>query len=220
MHEFKDISFDELVVKEREGVIADKTKMSDNTYSYLIRLKEHMRFYPGQYITVKFQLDRSITRAYTFTSSSVREDQFELNIEITKDPTTSHIIANKDIGDTIKFKGPFGRFVLPTNVSKLVFIAVDIAINPFISMLNEIKDRKLDIKVFLYYQSRSDRILFKETLDKLVKEINFDYEMTDIMNIDLNSIEADRILICGEKKITNPFLEDVDRTNILLEQWF
>jgi ferredoxin-NADP reductase len=227
--EFEDVSFEELKVLSRVGTIISKKIIEEDVYSIQLKLDQEMLFYPGQYILVDYQLeDEKYTRAYTMISSSLDKNIIELNIQKTEDPLTSHIITSMSVGDSIAFKGPYGRFVL-TNKMKLqslCLVAVNIGINPFISMLRYTEETKMDTAITLLYQWDHGQILFEKELKRLEGVIDLQWKMIE----DINAIEdltvfnkSDMIFICGEKFITNPFMKkinEIPREKIKLEQWF
>ena len=220
--EFEDLSFDELDVKKRRGKISRMVQITEDTYSFEIQLDVHMRYYPGQYVLVDYDLEgKKISRAYTMTSSSINQNVIEFNIQRTDDPVTSHIITQKEVGDYFEFRGPYGRFVYHDGIKAktLVMISVDIGVNTFISMINYIWDKELDLTIRLYHQGNK-RLL--ADIWELSLMFDLSIEFLDELDINLMDLEADLIYICGEKKITNPLLEKLqDKKKIIrLEQWF
>lgn len=211
--EFIDVSFDELEVMSREGEIIEIKPMEDDVYSLLLKLDQRMLFYPGQYILVDFQIDgEKITRAYTKISSSLDDNIIELNIQKTEDPVTSHLITSKKVGDSISFRGPYGRFVCTDKIiaKSLCLVAVNIGINPFNSMLRYTEETKMDTAITLLYQWDHGQILFEKELKRLEGVIDLQWKMIE----DINAIEdltvfnkSDMIFICVEKVITNPFID-------------
>ncbi|OLS29282.1 MAG: Phenol hydroxylase P5 protein [Candidatus Heimdallarchaeota archaeon LC_2] len=227
----EDPSFGELDIRTRKGEIFIKEEIENDVFTFHLKLDNKMKYYPGQYILVEFNIENiGQVRAYTMVCSSLNQEIIELNIQKTEDPVTSHIITSYKVGDFIEFRGPFGKFALidTKNIDTLVFIAVNIGINPFISMLRYIEAAGLDLSVKMIYMWRYGDILFEKELKRLGNSIRFNFEMVE----DINKMEnfdvlrnADRIYICGEKAVTNPFIEileknDINKNKIKLEQWF
>ncbi|MCY3412780.1 MAG: FAD-dependent oxidoreductase [Candidatus Heimdallarchaeota archaeon] len=227
--EFEDLSFDELEVTKRTGIIKEVIQRRDDVFSYFLELTTAMKFYPGQYILVDYNLEgKRVVRAYTMISSSLDESIIELNIQRTKDALTSHLITSKSIGDEFSFRGPYGKFVYTDAVkSKTIgMVAVNIGINTFISMLRYIEEKNLDVEIIMYYMWEGDNVLFDDILQEKKERINFKLNMVNLEDISKEEIDQiDLLYICGEKRITNPFMDSlrkwgVDKDKIRLEQWF
>lgn len=227
----EDPSFEELDIRKRKGEIIIKEEIENDVFTFHLKLDNKMKYYPGQYILVEFnQEGKKIVRAYTMVCSSLNHEIIELNIQKTEDPLTSHIITSYNVGDVIEFRGPYGKFafVNTENIDSLIFIAVNIGINPFISMLRYIEAVGLDLIVKMTYMWRYGDILYEKELMRLGNSIKFSFEMVeDINEMDNFNVlrNSDRIYICGEKAVTNPFMEileknDIDKNKIKLEQWF
>ncbi|MCE7734376.1 MAG: FAD-dependent oxidoreductase [Candidatus Heimdallarchaeota archaeon] len=227
----EDPSFQELDIRTRKGEIIIKEEIENDVFAFHLKLDKKMKYYPGQYILVEYNIaGKRFVRAYTMVCSSLNHNIIELNIQKTEDPVTSHIITSYNIGDVIEFRGPYGKFALidTENIDSLVFIAVNIGINPFISMLRFIETSELDINVKMYYMWKYGDILFEKELTRLSNSTKFSFEMVqDINKMDNFKVlnDADRVYICGEKVVTNPFMEmleklDFEKNKIMLEQWF
>lgn len=228
--EFVDVSFDELDVRTRQAEITAITSQIPDVYTFHLKLQESMKYYPGQYVLIDYEIDsKPITRAYTMVSSSLSTTEIDLNIQRTEDPVTSHIITGKQVGDVLEIKGPYGKFVWTEQIyaSSLTFIAVNIGINAFIAMLRYIKAKKLTTHVLLlYHWSVAGDVLFLAELERLSEVIDLSVLVVD----DINNFEdlprylnSDLLYICGEKTITNPLLETLTALEIhptKVEQWF
>ena len=228
-----DVSYDELEVKPRSGKVVEVKKIREDIYLMRLELSEPMKYLPGQYILVDHDVDgKRAVRAYTFVSSSADPNSIELAIQRTADTLTSHLITSKTEGSTFDFRGPYGHFVWTEKIpaDTLSFVAVNIGINPFISMLRYIEERAIPVRArLLYHWDRDDGfgdVPYREELDRLVGKIDLTYTVVEDIN-SMDGIEehvnSDLLYICGEKRVTNPFVERLSAMGVeytKLEQWF
>ena len=95
----------------------------------------NFEFAPGQFVSLSGELDgKSLTRAYSIASPP-NGNRFELSLNRVKEGLFSPHLFELDPGDTIRIKGPYGVFVLPTPASDSVFVATGTGVAPFRSIL-------------------------------------------------------------------------------------
>ena len=94
-------------------------------------------------------------------------------------------------------------------------------------MLRFIEELQLNTEVELYYQWEYGDILFEKELKRLSSAINLKWEMVKDINTNFEKpFDVDLLYICGEKRITNPFMDQIKERNLIgldkikLEQWF
>lgn len=134
-------------------------------------------FRAGQYLSLKYKIDGSeTTRAYSICSSP--KDALNGSVSITICPNPNGFTADKlletlKVGDKVIASDPQGFFYYEDlrDCHNVIGIAGGSGITPFLSMAYAIKDGIEDFNLTILYGSRKvDSILFKEELDKLVKQ--------------------------------------------------
>ncbi len=133
-------------------------------------LKEKFRFTPGQYITVKVQINgNEYRRSYSICSSP---DDNELRIAVKEIPNgtvSSYFNRQVQAGEVMDVMPPQGNFLFPAdskNVS-LVLFAAGSGITPIMSILKTaVKESTNTIQ--LYYSNKTDGdTIFKKEIDEL-----------------------------------------------------
>ncbi|MEG1557637.1 MAG: iron-sulfur cluster-binding domain-containing protein [Oscillospiraceae bacterium] len=140
-------------------------------------------FEAGQYINLFTEIDGVRTsRPYSITSSPRQRAYYEITVARTKDGFVSdYFLDTVRVGDVFSANGPAGvfRFQPVFHSKKSLFLAGGSGITPFMSMLREIIDAKLDRDVVLLYGCRDkDAALFCDELVAYSKTNgNFSYHL-------------------------------------------
>ena len=136
-------------------------------------LKDTFRFKPGQYITLKHQLNgEEIRRSYSICSFH-QEDDIRVAVKMIENGKFSSF-ANKTLkaGDTLEVMPPQGRFTINEDLlmgkNTYVFFAAGSGITPIMSMIKEVLSSQKDSTVILFYGNRNtESIIFREELEAL-----------------------------------------------------
>jgi CDP-4-dehydro-6-deoxyglucose reductase len=101
-------------------------------------------------------------RSYSIASSPLKGNQIELCIVENPKGLGTPYLFSLNVGDEIRFKGPDGGFVLPTDSSKkMVLICTGTGIAPFRSMINYDLEHNKDREIHLIFGCRKESdILF------------------------------------------------------------
>jgi ferredoxin-NADP reductase len=92
-------------------------------------------FVAGQFISVREPRgDKFITRAYSIASASRGDNTFDLCLNRVDEGFMSNFLCGLQIGETARFHGPHGLFVLKPEVEDVVLIATGTGVAPFRSM--------------------------------------------------------------------------------------
>jgi ferredoxin-NADP reductase len=206
------------------------------------------QFYPGQYATIGFIKNGrpSPLRCFSIVSSPA---QSEIKFAIRVGGKFTTAISNVDLGSTINIQGPFGNFIVDYTYEKsLVLMAGGIGITPFISIIQDIYDKNLDIPVTLLYSvSSRSKIPFHKQLLYLENQnpnLRIEYYITNTRSdfsdkynhyfsgrIDANSVKkyinnaADqKYFICGPKPFKNSLEAElldsgVNPNSIIIEEF-
>jgi ferredoxin-NADP reductase len=124
---------------------------------------------PGQYITLQVIInDQAVQRSYSIASSPSRPHSIEITVKrITGDLVSNWLCDHIKVGDTLKVKGPSGRFsCFNYPARKLLFLAAGSGIVPIMSMLRWIVDThaKVDVQLILSCKTPAD-IIYREELE-------------------------------------------------------
>ncbi len=128
-------------------------------------------FKPGQFIMLEFDLEGGKdTRAFSISSSPTNKGYVEIKKKIGQSEYSQKLDSLKE-GSNAKIKGPFGMFILEENEKNIILLAGGIGVTPFRCMMHYATDKKLPIKVTLFYSSKtSEDIAFKDEFDQMTKK--------------------------------------------------
>src|SRR3989339_1109253 len=162
-----------------------KNQLTNDVFEFIFELiePEEIEFQSGQFMMLDVLTADSFPqkRAYSIASPSFLRNKLRFCIKLIEDGVASTYFKNLKIGDTAKFQGPFGRFILDFASKKnLLFIATGTGVAPFIGMLEDIFEKKVDRKIEMYFGLRYEEdIFYQEILEKFAKEHNnFKYHLT------------------------------------------
>lgn len=162
--------FHSLTVLEVKEETADSKSVSFNVPQDLYLAYDYK---PGQYLTLKFQLNgEEVRRSYSLCSSPVLEEPLKVGVKRVKNGLVSnHINDHVKPGDTIEVMEPDGRFyadVKESNYKTYFLFAAGSGITPILSILRTVLLTEERSYVHMIYgNSNQDTIMFKEQLDEL-----------------------------------------------------
>ena len=99
-------------------------------------------YIPGQYLTFRFDSlsEKPVVRSYTMSSSPCQTEAVAVTVREVEDPFISkHLCREVKEGDTLKARGPIGRFVYEPKKDHdhLVMVAGGSGVTPFVSIMRE-----------------------------------------------------------------------------------
>ncbi len=139
----------------------------------LIFNKENINFKPGQYLTYKLNVkdERSGIRIFSLASSPT-ENFLMLSTKISQSGFKQALNKLK-VNDEIEANGPYGQFVLD-ETKDAIMLSGGIGITPLRSMIKYALDKKLKIKLTLFYSNKiPEEIVYKKDLEEFSKNKNF-----------------------------------------------
>ncbi|MFB0564019.1 MAG: FAD-binding oxidoreductase [Candidatus Lokiarchaeia archaeon] len=177
-------------------------------------------FRAGQYVNLFVTIDGVLTsRPYSISSSPTKTEYIDLTVRRKEGGFVSNYLLDKvKIGDEFETTGPSGQFYYEplTDRKALVFLAGGSGITPFMSIIGEVVDKKLDLKIWLIYGSRvPEDIIFGKELEVIAnKHPNIRYVLViseppeswgglcgflnrNIITEEVGSIEGKTFYICG-----------------------
>ncbi len=169
----------------QKGKIVDIKQVAPTTRSFFIETIEapSFNFEPGQFITLDLPIHTQKNRrwrSYSISSSPNKTNLIELVIVFLEGGAGSNFLFNEtNIGDEITFRGPLGKFVMPSTLDKdLYLICTGTGIAPFRSMIHHIHQNKISFQnIYLIFGCRTfDYSLYQQEFIQLQNQMpNFKY---------------------------------------------
>ncbi len=168
-----------------------------DTHTLTLQLSEPFEWALAQFIMVQAEIDgKSVRRAYTISSSPTRKN-LEITVRQTDTPTMSKYLNEREVGDYLNIKGPYGRFIWKVGMSeKVVCIGAGSGITPTRAFLQFFIDKKLEIPIkVLYSCSYGDNVIFRNELNELIDQIpNASYSLSITRDkMELDNVRTGRI---------------------------
>lgn len=134
----------------RIGKVIKIEQETANTRRYWIEIEDlsNFEFIAGQFVTLDLPIHEQKNkrwRSYSIASSPDGTNVIELVIVLLEGGLgTTYIFNNIEVGSTFTLRGPQGKFVLPENIDKDIFlICTGTGIAPFRSMVNNIFQKNI-----------------------------------------------------------------------------
>ena len=145
--------------------------------SFLVpeKLREDFSFIPGQYITVKKEINGDTIRRDYSICSSTGSGKLKIGIKAVKSGTFSPYATSQiKEGDELEVSKPQGRFNLITHIGhlkKYIAFAAGSGITPIMSMINSVLEEEPSSKFVLVYGNKNiEEAMFKNEIDQLIIE--------------------------------------------------
>ncbi len=151
--------------KEYVGTVDRMEKLTHDVMGVTIRLPhdEKIPFAAGQYINII--LEDGERRPFSFASAPHEAEHIELQIRLVPGGRfTTHVFEKMQVGDTIRFEGPLGDFVLRESERPIIFVAGATGFAPVKSMVEDAFHRGLKRPIHLYWGVRQARDLYMPQL--------------------------------------------------------
>jgi len=151
-----------LFIKERllqEAVyIIESLKQDNQAYEItLVPEGKPLTYKSGQFIFVRFYNEYLSKEAHPFSIASKSNDH-KLKVVVKNLGDFTSGIHNLKVGDKVSIEGPYGRFNYDRRDGiDQVWIAGGVGITPFLGMAEDLKDRKINMKIDLYYSVKDDK---------------------------------------------------------------
>lgn len=138
-----------------------------------LELYKTFNYKPGQYLTLKFNINgEEVRRSYSLCSSPALEEPLRVGVKRVKDGLVSnHINDNIKVGDLVDVMPPNGRFfadVKKDNYKTYYLFSAGSGITPILSILRTVLLTEERSYVYMIYGNRTEEsIMFKQELDAL-----------------------------------------------------
>jgi ring-1,2-phenylacetyl-CoA epoxidase subunit PaaE len=187
--------------------IADVRRETDDAVSIAFdvppELAERFRYTPGQYLTLKAEVNGEEQRRTYSISSGLDDGEWRIAVKRVEGGLFS-AFANERLkaGDTIEVMPPAGRFVLPepTGPRTVVAFAAGSGITPIASQMRTVLVREPKSRVFLFYGNQTSRsILFREAIEDLKDRYIDRFSFHNVLSREAQDVHALNGRIDGEK---------------------
>lgn len=133
-----------------------------------------LAFVPGQFISLQIPDLNGGTTYRSYSIASHPDDSLMIlcaSVHNKPESCGYSFLRNLKAGDTISFRGPFGRFLFEPHLERtMVFIAGGSGIAPIHSMLLEYEKKQMKNSAYLYYGIRkSEDLCFREDFERIHK---------------------------------------------------
>jgi ferredoxin-NADP reductase len=154
-----------------ETRIIEIIRRTADVTSYRFPRPSDLTYKPGQYFIITIKQDKNeLTHHFSFSSSPTEKDHCEFTKKLTEHEYSLALKTAK-IGDWARIDAPYGKFTFDGEYPKIALLAGGIGITPFISMIKNATDKRLDAKIALFYGCRTENdIAFKEELESMQNE--------------------------------------------------
>lgn len=138
-------------------------------------LKQVFAYFPGQYITIRLNINgQTVNRAYSLCSSPNSDNSLTIGVKQTEHGLVStYLNQHLQSGDSVELMPPNGNFKVDINsnaISSYVLIAGGSGITPLLSITKSVLQYQADAKILLIYGNRdASSIMFFEDLELLKK---------------------------------------------------
>lgn len=159
--------------------VIDETENAKSiSFDVPYELYDKFNYKPGQYLTLKFNLNNEeVRRSYSLCSSPITNEPLKIGVKRVKNGLVSnHINDNLKPGDFVEIMKPNGRFfadVKKDNYKTYYLFAAGSGITPILSIVKTILYTEERSYVHMIYgNSNQETIMFKSELDKLQSEFS------------------------------------------------
>lgn len=146
-----------------EAVVERIFEHTIDTRSLFLRLpvKQSLTFNPGQFLSFALPVNEQVlTRPYSIASDPENGNLLEICFNLVPNGLGSRYLFERRIGDTLRFTGPWGTFVLDqTAQSESIFIAEGPGIAPIRPMIKRMLTTEGGSPVQLLYWARTTQEL-------------------------------------------------------------
>jgi len=160
-------------VQDYEAVVTSVRDISPKIKSIFLALGgQGMRFQAGQYINLHLPgLDSA--RAFSVASPPSSPNIIELNVAFVQGGEgTGYLHSDLQVGDTVSFSGPYGRFYLRTSRPEpIIFLAGGSGLSGVKSMVMELVEKNDRRPITLIFGARNqDGVYYRELFEQYAQE--------------------------------------------------
>ncbi|MDQ6909659.1 MAG: FAD-binding oxidoreductase, partial [Actinomycetota bacterium] len=169
----------------RAAVTAYETLTSTGTVRIAFQASdaERFSFNPGQFIGIQLDVPGYGWRKtpYCIVSPPKPDGTFQLLVRLVPEGPLSIYLGSLRVGDTIAFRGPLGRSMVPREFDdELVLLATGVGVGPFLSLVEVLTDQGFRRPIRLFWGLRLlDDLCLLDVLEALARRNpRFSYKVT------------------------------------------
>ena len=177
-------TFHQLTIKDIKKETADTVSIA---FDVPANLAADYKFVPGQYLTLRADVNgEDIRRSYSI-SSALSEGELRVAVkEVENGKFSTYANSSLKAGDVMDVMTPQGGFVVESDSNaqnNYVFSAAGSGITPVLSMVRTLLESEANCNVFLYYGNKSAAAtIFKNELDALASNYS-NFKLNYILSI-------------------------------------
>jgi len=184
-------------------------------FDIIPELSELFQYLPGQYLTIRLNVNgNDERRAYSISSSPILNEPLQITVKnSTNSPFLNYLTTKVKVNDFLQVMPPLGNFTLdPKNIDSkyYVMIAGGSGITPIISIIKTLLYANSDCKIYLFYSNKNaSNIIFKNQLNELEQKFNSRFKIFHFLTEGSESFEHFR------GRINSQILGDLFKEHIL-----
>ena len=154
-----------------ETTIQQIIPRTDDVTSYRFPKQKGLDYKAGQFLLVTIkQGDRELTKPFSFSSSPTEPNHIEFTKKFTDHEFSTALRVCK-VGDWARIDAPYGQLTFEGEYPKISLLSGGIGITPFMSIIKNATDKKLESQITLFYGNRTENeIAFKNEIEELAKK--------------------------------------------------
>jgi ferredoxin-NADP reductase len=145
-------------------------RTSDVT-SFRFPKQQGLDYKAGQFFFVTIKKGgRELTKPFSFSSSPTEQNHIEFTKKFTDHEFSLALKACK-VGDWARIDAPYGKLTFEGEYPKIALLSGGIGITPFMSIIKNATDKKLESQITLFYGNRTENdTVFKKELEELAQK--------------------------------------------------
>jgi ferredoxin-NADP reductase len=211
----------------------------NNVKSIIFEKPLNFFYLPGHFVMLSIKNKEGFVKRAFSLSSSPSEKILMITAKLNSSGTiTPYLFNDLNLNDEILIEGPYGKMFFDEKNEKIknvIMISAGTGFAPMRSIMKYIYDKKIDVKVNLYYSTKTfESILFYDDIKDFIKSKNFNIEIyltqekydhfknNRIENNDFFIDEKGEYFLCGPKDFVLDkvkFLKSKNIKNIKFEAW-
>jgi NAD(P)H-flavin reductase len=142
---------------------------------------ETIEFAAGQYIN--FVLGDGQRRAFSFANPPHTTSQIELHVRLIPGGRfTGYVFNELKVGDSLRFEGPHGHFVLQSGTAPIIFVAGATGFAPIKSIVEDAFQRGIQRPMWLYWGVRELSDLYLKDLAEAWQREHADFHFVPVLS--------------------------------------
>lgn len=154
-------------------------------------LKEDFTFIPGQYLTLRAEVDGVDTRRSYSICSALGDPYLSVGIKRIDDGVFSNFVMGLEEGDTLNVMTPQGRFQAPIGGKHhYLMLAAGSGITPILSMTASVLEHEHHSHITLCYANKQiNSVMFRDEIDDLKDRFMTRFSLAHMMTGEVQDVE-------------------------------